>query len=53
MSVVLDIDPTTAHRWAGPVAGDVRIGFTICGVRFVWALPGSSGKAKRCRWCWA
>ena len=52
MTVVLDIDPTKSHRFAYPDP-DPRLGFTVCGIRFVWALPGSIGKAKRCHWCWA
>lgn len=52
MTVVLDIDPEIAHRFAYPDP-DPRLGFTVCGIRFAWASPRSKNKAKRCHWCWA
>ena len=53
MTVVLDVAPTTAHRLGHFLPADPRLGYTVCGIRFAWALPDSNGKAKRCKWCWA
>ncbi len=51
MTIVLDVDPTTAHRFARPDA-DPRLGFTVCGIRFAWAEPRKGLRAARCRACW-
>jgi hypothetical protein len=53
MSVVLDIEPTTAHRFARPDA-DPRLGWTRCGIRFAWAEARNRwARLARCRACWS
>jgi hypothetical protein len=51
MTVVLDIAPTTAHRFAGRDRADGRLGYTFCGIRFAWAEPRKGQRAARCRAC--
>jgi hypothetical protein len=51
VTVVLDIAPMTAHRFARADA-DPRLGFTVCGIRFAWAEPRKGQRAARCRACW-
>jgi hypothetical protein len=52
VTVVLDIDPTTAHRSVGWALADPRLGWTVCGIRFAWAEPRKGQRAARCRACW-
>ena len=53
MTVILDIDPMTAHRFAGRDRVDGRLGYTFCGIRFAWAEPRKGQRGTRCRACWA
>jgi hypothetical protein len=54
LPVVLDIAPTIAHRWdhLARFDPDLRLGFTVCGIRFAWAEPRKGQRATRCKACW-
>ena len=52
MTVILDVDPATAHRLGHFLPADLRLGYTVCGIRFCFAQPRKGQRAARCRACW-
>jgi hypothetical protein len=62
MTIRLAAGPASGelHRWTGDrrtddgPGGDVRVTWTVCGVRFAWGhVPGPRSPLPRCSGCWA